>query len=83
MCYKHDEKQPVEEIIAHPCIWYVNYDKTQIDPALLRTCDFDLLSGKYAWVDETKQQYLTGVSEQSDLKGKRTEAYCREVSSFN
>ena len=28
MCYQHDKKQPVEEIITHPCNWYMLYDKT-------------------------------------------------------
>ena len=82
MCYTHDKKQPVEEITIYPCEWYVLYDKTQLTTPS-RTCDFDLLSGEMAWLDETKQQYSSGTVAESDLKGKRTEAYCRSIQSFN
>ena len=48
-----------------------------------RTCDFDLLSGEFAWIDETKQQLSAGPESDSVLQTKRTDAWCREISSFN
>ena len=72
-------------ITVHECDEYINKEKTQLKSPV-RTCDFETLSGEYAWVDEMKQQYDDGAGltpDQSALNGKRTHAYCREVSSFN
>ena len=84
MCFVHDTKQPVEEIYVHKCVDYINLDKTQLkDPN--RSCDFNLLSGEFAWIDETKQ-HITGENatpEDSAVRGRRTDAYCREIKSFN
>jgi hypothetical protein len=52
------------------------------------TCEFDLLSDKWAWVDEEKQQWGSKGFETSDLVSnselnhKRTKAYCRYITDF-
>ena len=57
LCYEHDGKQPVENIKIHECDDYIILDKTQLQSES-RMCDFNLLSGEFAWVDETKQQFI-------------------------
>lgn len=52
------------------------------------SCEFDLLSEKWAWVDENRQQWgskgfeTSGTVADSELNHKQTVAYCRELSSF-
>ena len=54
LCYLHDGEQPSEIIRTHPCSWYNSNSKTLIE-ANDRVCEFDRLSGIYAWVDEEAQ----------------------------
>ena len=52
-------------------------------------CEFDLLSNKWAWVDESNQywgsknyQESTNVAD-SELNLKKTKAYCRNIDTYN
>ena len=51
-CFYHDKNQPTEEIIAVKCDDQMNRYGELEDKHL---CDFDLLSGEFAWVDELNQ----------------------------
>lgn len=51
-CFYHDKNQPTEQIIAVRCIDQMNRFGELEDKNL---CDFDLLSGKFSWVDELNQ----------------------------
>ena len=84
LCYLHDGLQPTEYIRMHPCDWYSNNSASQIrseDVVIPRSCEFDRLNDIYAWVDETHQQTPTTDAD-SQLMNRRTEAYCRETTSF-
>ena len=86
LCYVHDQQQPVQTIRMHTCEWYQNWDQTtMLGPV---ACEFDLLSGRWAWIDEPNQQwggkgYETSTNvDNSELNHKLTKAYCRYVTDF-
>lgn len=82
MCFKHDEQAPTKDITFFSC----HYQEAlgQIDPNSI--CDFDLNSGKYAWVDELNQHLTSekeyGTAEQSQLFKKKTKVMCNSFNSF-
>lgn len=52
MCFMHDGNSPTELIKINTCnAHFVNYAELSAD----NLCEFDMLSGKYAWVNETTQ----------------------------
>ena len=51
LCYLHDGNQPAKILRAHSCSWYSDNSKTLIE-ASERICEFNLNSGKYAWMNE-------------------------------
>lgn len=85
LCYLHDGLQPTKYIRMHPCSWYPSNKATNMpqtpDDRPTRSCEFDRLNDLYAWVDETHQQTPTTDAD-SQLTDRRTEAYCRETTSF-
>ena len=50
ICFKHDNKQPVKTMTEYPCKWYMDNDKTTNSGPV--TCEFDLRTGEYAWLNE-------------------------------
>jgi len=58
ICYKHDNKQPVEKIKTYGgCEWYGANDKTYNVGAV--TCEVDLMTNEYAWFNERYQAEST------------------------
>ena len=86
LCYVHDKSQPVKTILIHTCENYQKKGETTMAGAV--SCEFDLLSEKWAWVDEKTQHWgSTGFEtssqvSNSELNYKREKAYCRYVSDF-
>ena len=82
ICFKHSINQPVTELKSYKCEWYQDKDNSQnVGPVV---CEFDLMSGQYAWINERYQPKSTEEdSKNSVLKTKKTEAYCVEVSSLD
>ena len=58
VCYQHDDQQPTKKVVATECSIYQNFFDT-LEGKLV--CEFDLNSGKFAWVDELNQ-HLSGES---------------------
>ena len=72
---------------SHDCEWYIANEKSNLEVDVISTCDFSATNGEFAWVDELTQGINADTPEavlaNSQFSKKRTEAYCREVSSFN
>ena len=52
VCYEHKGDHPTSEIFANTCSAHASlHGEVSSDS----TCDFNLLSNKYAWVDESTQ----------------------------
>jgi hypothetical protein len=82
-CFNHQEGLPVEELYVDTCQYQLGqYEELSAD----NVCDFDQLSGDFAWVEE-KTQHLRGDAiygspDESQLNKKLTKAYCRDQSSL-
>jgi hypothetical protein len=77
--------QPSHLFVSHACDWYTDNKQTANNGGSI--CEFDLHSGKFAWVNERYQGIqITDIERNkeanSNLLGKRTEASCREVGAF-
>ena len=72
---------------SYNCEWYIAKEKSNLELDVISTCDFTATNGEFAWVEELTQGIFAGDSdakvENSQFTNKRTEAYCREVASFN
>ena len=79
-CFNHDKNQPVQNILAIGCPYAAAKYGDLEEPVV---CDFDLRSGKYAWINEETQHYSSEddkkkLATQSQLFYKRTHSMCRE-----
>ena len=70
----------------HTCEWYQTWGLTYMSGPV--ACEFDLDSGRWAWIDEYRQHYggigfeVSDDTENSSLNYKRTKAYCRQIQDF-
>lgn len=55
MCWSSDMQQPMRAMSAFSCDWYPENEKSNYELQANTICSVDLLSGEYAWVDETTQ----------------------------
>lgn len=49
ICFQHDGGNPTKTLIGDSCTWH-QYKTEETTGSVY--CDFDLLSGEYAWVNE-------------------------------
>lgn len=54
LCYQHDQQQPNQKVSLYDCNWYQFWGFSKLLSSSV-ACELDLLSGKYAWVDENTQ----------------------------
>lgn len=47
VCFKHDGKNPTIEFIGNSCAWH---QAQTLDVTGTLQCEFDALSGKWAWI---------------------------------
>jgi hypothetical protein len=77
---------PTHLFVSHSCELYQENKESENKGAV--ACEFDLHSDQFAWVNERYQGIsIDGTDnmareENSMLTNRRTEAYCREISSF-
>ena len=58
ICYQFDGGNPSKEIVADSCKYHQVNNELTTGPVY---CDFDLLSGKMAWVDELTQHIQSTI----------------------
>lgn len=51
LCYKHDQQQPNRQVTVYDCQWYQFWGYSKLMGQEV-ACELDLLTDKYAWVDE-------------------------------
>lgn len=51
ICYQHDSGNPTLLLIGDSCV----YHWEQMERSGKAYCDFDLMSGEFAWIDEMNQ----------------------------
>ena len=79
VCFQHDGAQPTKKMMSIECLYHIGLYAEMNLPAV---CDFDLLSGKYSWVNEASQNLSAdseyGKQSESEVYYKKTSAVCRE-----
>jgi hypothetical protein len=82
LCWESDEQQPMGSMRSFGCNWYPENEKSNFELGTTTVCDISLLNGQAAWVDETTQGISSQDESNSQIQGRRSEAYCREVGAF-